>query len=76
MTATAFRLRKEDAKKNTQKRVAMLLGVDQSTVSRWWPKKKTRTTNMQTHNGGNGEPSDTDEPDPPPKGRTFWTMES
>ncbi len=39
-------LRKENAKKNTQKHVAMLLGVDQATVSRWWGNGR----NMQSHN--------------------------
>ena len=37
-----------DPRKNTQKRVAMLLGVAQQTVSDWW---KPATTNTDSGNG-------------------------
>lgn len=48
MKETAKRLREEDAKKWTQKRVAEVLGVDQTTVSYWFAKG---TTNTNVRNG-------------------------
>ena len=50
-------LRKEDAKKNTQKRVGMLLGVDQRTVSLWFTKP---TTNTSAGIGSKPKPSQPD----------------
>lgn len=48
MKETAAKLREEDAKKWTQRAVAEVLGIDQSTVSIWNTKT---TTNMKCHNG-------------------------
>lgn len=41
MREVAKALREEDAKKNTQKRVAMLLGVSRECVSAWWNRGDT-----------------------------------
>lgn len=58
MKATAFRLRDEDAKKWTQKRVAEVLGVSRSTIEMWFAAQPT--TNDKPVNGGrpdsNGKP--------------------
>jgi hypothetical protein len=51
MRAVAKALREEDAKKNTNKRVGMLLGVDEGTVRRW------------LLNGSNRRAPDTSKPD-------------
>ena len=42
MKKVAFALRDEDAKKNTQKRIAARLGVSQKTVSVWFAEKQGR----------------------------------
>lgn len=44
MKATASRLREEDARKWTQKRVAAALGVAQQTVSDWFGEQRTTNT--------------------------------
>jgi len=41
MRQVANALHEEDPKKNTLKRIAILLGVDESTVSRWMSKDRT-----------------------------------
>jgi site-specific DNA-methyltransferase (adenine-specific) len=49
MKATAKRLREENPKKWTQKRVAEVLGVARNTVSTWFPEKPS-TTNVSADN--------------------------
>ena len=51
----AFELRKEDPKKNTQARVAALLGVKRQTVGDWFTPKDGRT-NAGSGNGSNQRP--------------------
>jgi hypothetical protein len=56
MKKTAKALREQDKKRFTQKVVARMLGIDQSTVSRWF------IPNMHMHNRNNGQPAPPAEP--------------
>lgn len=50
MKKVAAKLREEDPKKNTQKRVAMLLGVTQQCVAKWFSSSKENGTNTTSCN--------------------------
>ena len=56
MKAVAKALREEDAKKNTQQRVGMLLGVARNTISDWF----SSTTNTSAGKGSKSKPSKPD----------------
>jgi hypothetical protein len=48
-------VREEDAKKNTQARVAKLLGVDRTTVTKWFTPDAARS-NVNGHNASKPQP--------------------
>lgn len=78
MKATAFKLRTEDPQKNTQQRVADKLGVDRSTVAKWFSGHNVNVHNVAGTPGASREPAEpeaTPPPSPKPDARPKYGTE-
>lgn len=56
MKTVAKELREEDAKKNTQARIGMLLGVSRECVSKWFTRDMQVGTSTNTHKAPTAKP--------------------